>query len=177
MVTVCVAVELPSEADTFSCPVTVPVIVQVVAFVDAEYAQFITREATGVVTVTLAVPCFVVSNVLVAVTAAVPAPDGVNNPDVLMLPPIAVQVTVCGGLFVPCTVAAHWLVCAVVIAAGEQLAVTPVTVGCMITPPAAFTAIAWITQPPPTGSTRNHSSKMIRCYTLISPTVQSCRVP
>ncbi len=47
----------------------------------------------GADTVTVAVPNFVVSCTDFADTVAVPAPDGVNTPPDVMLPPVADQVT------------------------------------------------------------------------------------
>jgi hypothetical protein len=63
-----------------------------------------------------------------AVQFAVPAPEGVNTPPAVIVPPVAVQVT--AELYgpVPVTVAAQVEVCAVVIEGGVATTVIPVTV-------------------------------------------------
>ena len=57
-----------------------------------------------------------------------PAPDGVNTPLWVIVPPVAVQVTAVLKVPVPLTVATHVDVCTVVIADGVATTVTPVTV-------------------------------------------------
>ncbi len=88
-------------------------------------------------TVIVAVPDFVVSAVLVAVTVTAPAePGAVNSPVASMLPPLAVHFTVELKLPVPCTVAAHCEVALGAIVEGLQLTPTEEIVGA-----AAFTVI------------------------------------
>jgi hypothetical protein len=69
-----------------------------------------TEEIVGAAAFTaiVAVPVLLVSSVLVAVTVTDPAELGaVNNPLPLIVPPLAVHVTVELKLPVPCTVAVH----------------------------------------------------------------------
>ena len=58
-----------------------------------------------------------------------PVPDGVNTPDCVIVPPVAVQVTVLLYAPVPVTVATHCEVWPVLIEAGLATTVTFVTVG------------------------------------------------
>ncbi len=68
----------------------------------------IVGEIVCVVTVIVAVPDLLVSCVLVAVTVTDPVePGAVNNPPLLIVPPLAIHVTVELKLPVPCTVALH----------------------------------------------------------------------
>ncbi len=84
-------------------------------------------------TITGAVPDFVASCVLVAVTVTLPAEAGaVNNPLELMLPPLALQVTAELKLPVPCTVAVHCDVAFVLTVVGLQLTATEVMVGATV---------------------------------------------
>ena len=64
-----------------------------------------------------------------AVQLALPAPDGVKSPAVVIVPPVAVQVTAELYVPVPFTVALHCEVCAVVIEDGVAVTETEVTVG------------------------------------------------
>lgn len=64
----------------------------------------------------------------VAVQVPVPTPDGVNTPDWVMVPPVAVQVTPLPYAPVPATVATHCAVCAVVMEAGVATTAIDVTV-------------------------------------------------
>lgn len=64
----------------------------------------------------------------VAVQVPVPVPDGVNTPDCVIVPPVAVQVTLLLYAPVPATVATHCAVCAVVIEAGVATTAIDVTV-------------------------------------------------
>jgi hypothetical protein len=75
----------------------------------------------GLPTSIVAVPDFEVSCVDVAVIAAVPAPPGVNTPKDVIVPSVAVQVTVELYDPVPCTVAVQVDVCVVRIAGGVQI--------------------------------------------------------
>ena len=63
-----------------------------------------------------------------AVHEPVPAPDGVNTPPAVIVPPVAVQVTAVVNAPVPATVAAQVAVCAVVMEEGVAITETPVTV-------------------------------------------------
>ena len=63
-----------------------------------------------------------------AVHVPVPAPDGVNTPPDVIVPPVAVQVTAVVNAPVPVTVAAQVAVCDVVMEAGVAITETPVTV-------------------------------------------------
>ncbi|MGB6933043.1 MAG: hypothetical protein WBD91_09705 [Acidobacteriaceae bacterium] len=75
-------------------------------------------------------PDFVVFSVLVAVTVAVAAePGAVNNPLLLIVPPLAVHVTVELKLPVPCTVAVHCDVAFVEIVDGLHTTPTEEIVG------------------------------------------------
>ena len=64
---------------------------------------------------------------------AVPAPEGVNTLEDVIVPSVAVQVT--AGLYdpVPCTVAAQEDVCVVSTEAGEQITETEVIADCVVT--------------------------------------------
>jgi hypothetical protein len=64
-----------------------------------------------------------------AVHVPVPAPDGVNTPPEVIVPPVAVQVTAELYAPVPTTVATHVDVCAVVMEESVATTVTAVTVG------------------------------------------------
>ena len=57
-----------------------------------------------------------------------PAPDGVNTPACVMVPPVAAHVTPVLNAPVPATFAVHVDVCAVVIDDGFAATVMPVTV-------------------------------------------------
>ena len=64
-----------------------------------------------------------------AVQVPVPAPDGVNTPPEVIVPPVAVQVTAELYAPVPVTVAEQAAVCPVKMADGVGVTVTLVTVG------------------------------------------------
>jgi hypothetical protein len=86
----------------------------------------------GAVTVTCALPDFVVSSVEVAVIVAVPVPAGVNTPALETVPPavpLTDHVTPLEYEPVPATVAVACVVCAVVIVDGFSVTVTDVMVG------------------------------------------------
>ncbi|MGA7886796.1 MAG: hypothetical protein WCA44_13710 [Acidobacteriaceae bacterium] len=124
-------------------PVTVAVACEVCAVV-MDAALTVTEIPVivggGTVTVSCALPDFVVSSVEVAVIVAVPAIAGVNSPVleiVPMLDGLTDQVTPLLYAPVPATVAVACTVCAVVIVEGFNVTVTEVIVG-----PAAPTATA-----------------------------------
>lgn len=73
---------------------------------------------------TVAVPNFVVSCVEVAVIVAVPAPEGVNTPAALIVPPAADHVTAELKAPVPVTFAVHADVCVVRIVLGAHVTAT-----------------------------------------------------
>lgn len=62
-----------------------------------------------VFTATLVEPDALVSCIDVAVIVAVPEPEGVNTPDAVIVPLVAVQVTAALNPPVPKTVEEHWL--------------------------------------------------------------------
>lgn len=64
-----------------------------------------------------------------AVHVPVPAPEGVNTPPDVIVPPVAVHVTAELYAPVPVTVATHVDVCAVVMEEGVATTATAVTVG------------------------------------------------
>ncbi len=86
--------------------------------------------ADGAVTVIFADPEMFVKPACAecAVQLPVPAPDGVNAPPAVMVPPVAVQVTAVLKTPVPATVAEHVEVCAVVMEEGTAATPTDVTV-------------------------------------------------
>jgi hypothetical protein len=84
-------------------------------------------------TVTVATPDLVVSSADVAVIAAVPEVDGVNTPEEVIAPSVAVQVTAELYAAVPCTLAVQVDVCVVRMDAGAQATETEVTVTGMAT--------------------------------------------
>lgn len=91
------------------CTVAVHCAVAFAAIVDGVHATP-TEEIVGAAdfTVIVAVPDLVVSSVLIAVTVTDPVePGAVNNPLPLIVPPLALHVTVELKLPVPCTVALH----------------------------------------------------------------------
>ena len=79
--------------------------------------------------VTLAEPDLVESCIEVAVTVAVPAPEGANTPVEVIVPLVAVQVTPELKFPLPSTVAVHVLVWAGVMEDGVQTTLTEVIVG------------------------------------------------
>jgi hypothetical protein len=85
----------------------------------------------GAVTVTTADPDTPVYPLCieVAVMVAEPVPEGVNTPEEVIVPPVAVHVTPALNVPVPVTVAVQVAVCAVVIEVGEHITETDVTVG------------------------------------------------
>jgi hypothetical protein len=87
----------------------------------------------GLATAIDAVPDFVVFCVDVAVIVAVPVVAGVNTPEDMIVPPVALQVT--AGLYdpVPCTVAVQLDVCVVRMDVGEQATETEVIVDGAVT--------------------------------------------
>jgi hypothetical protein len=78
----------------------------------------------GMFTVTVADPAWAASWVEVAVTVAVPAAVAVKTPDEVIVPPVAVQTTSELTAPVPCTVAAHRLLCPIRTLAGVQTTAT-----------------------------------------------------
>ena len=90
----------------------------------------------GTVTVTVAVPDLLVSQVEVAVMVAVPAPEGVNTPDEMIVPPVADHVTTVLKTPVPWTAAEQVDVRVVQMLAGMHEAPTDVIVGdaCVLLP-------------------------------------------
>lgn len=116
-------------------PVTVAVACEVCAVV-IEAALIVTDTLVivggGTVTVTWALPDFVVSSVDVAVMVAVPVVAGVNSPVLEIVPmPAGLTDHVTALLYapVPSTVAVACTVCAVVIVVGFTVTVTEVMVG------------------------------------------------
>ena len=111
-------------------PVTAAVHVAVcVVMMDDGDAETVTDVIVGAaVTVIVAEPDLVGSWFDVAVQDAVPAPDGVNTPEELIVPPVAVQVTPELNDPVPETVAEHVAVCKVVIDEGDAETMTDVMV-------------------------------------------------
>ena len=63
-----------------------------------------------------------------AMQVAIPVPDGVNRPEEVIVPPVAIHVTALLYDPVPATIAVHCEVCAVVIELGAAATVTEVTV-------------------------------------------------
>ena len=86
-------------------------------------------KGAGLLTVIGAEPDLVPSWVDVAVTLAVPAPLGINTPEVEIVPPVADQVTPVLNAPVPCTVAEQVDVCVVRMELEEQETDTEVIVG------------------------------------------------
>jgi hypothetical protein len=96
------------------------------------------------VTVMEAVPEILVypACVDVALQVPVPAPEGVNTPPGVMVPPVAVHATALLNAPVPVTFATHVEVCAVVIEDGFAATAIPVTVaGALVTEIAAVPVI------------------------------------
>jgi|ERR1019366_899119 hypothetical protein len=87
------------------------------------------ESAVGVATAIEVLPDFVTSCVDVAVIVAGPEAAGVNTPEEVIVPSVAVQVTPELYALVPCTVAEHWLVWPVFMLAGVQETLTDVMVG------------------------------------------------
>jgi len=89
-----------------------------------------------------------------AMQVAVPTPLGVRTPPVVIVPPVAVQVTAELYAPVPNTVAEHVAVCAIVIVEGEADAETEVTVGVGVVPPPPVLSLALLPQPTAPVNTR-----------------------
>lgn len=79
------------------------------------------------VTVNVVVPTFVGSWIDMAVTVALAAPDGVNTPAAVTVPPVADHVTAVLKLPVPVRFALHVEVCVIRIALGAHVTVTAET--------------------------------------------------
>jgi hypothetical protein len=88
----------------------------------------VTTGGGGAVTVIVAEPDLVESCVEVAVQVAVPTPLGVSTPPEVIVPPVALHITPVLKAPVPCTIAVHVAVCAVVIDAGTADTATEVMV-------------------------------------------------